>query len=161
MTVEDILEQVPTERQLAFRALHEAIVANLPEGFEPGISYGGLGYVVPHRLYPAGYHCKPAEPLPFAGIASTKSAITFYHMGMYADPDLMAWFVAEFPKHSSRKLDMGKSCVTTAVAIGIVDTLEMIEVQNSEDHLATAIFGFSEQVLRLIHEQAAVDQPSE
>ena len=111
MTVEDILEQVPTERQLAFRALHEAIVANLPEGFEPGISYGGLGYVVPHRLYPAGYHCKPAEPLPFAGIASTKSAITFYHMGMYADPDLMAWFVAEFPKHSSRKLDMGKSCV--------------------------------------------------
>ena len=83
----------------------------MPEGFEPAISYGGLGYVVPHSLYPAGYHCKPSEPLPFAGLASQKNSINFYHMGMYTSKELLDWFVAEYPKHSKQKLDMGKSCI--------------------------------------------------
>lgn len=110
-TVDQILKNVPEERLEAFNKLHETIVKNLPEGFEPGISYGGLGYVIPHALYPAGYHCKPEEPLPFAGIASQKGSINFYHMGVYANEDLLNWFVAEYPKHSKQKLDMGKSCV--------------------------------------------------
>ena len=110
-TVTEILLNVPEDRIESFNKLHEVIVKNLPKGFEPGISYGGLGYVIPHKLYPAGYHCKPEEPLPFAGIASQKGSINFYHMGIYADPDLMKWFVAEYPKHSKQKLDMGKSCV--------------------------------------------------
>lgn len=110
-TVEEILANVPEERKDAFNKLHQVIVANLPEGFTPGISYGGLGYVVPHTVYPSGYHCKPIEPLPFAGIASQKNSINFYHMGMYAQPELYDWFVNEFPKYSSRKLDIGKSCV--------------------------------------------------
>jgi hypothetical protein len=80
-------------------------------GFEAGISYGGLGYVVPHSLYPAGYHCKPSEPLPFAGLASQKHSINFYHMGIYSDPKLLNWFVTEYSKNSNQKLDMGKSCV--------------------------------------------------
>lgn len=110
-TVEEILANVPEERKEAFNKLHQVIVANLPEGFAPGISYGGLGYVVPHTVYPSGYHCKPIEPLPFAGIASQKNSINFYYMGMYAQPELYDWFVNEFPKYSSRKLDIGKSCV--------------------------------------------------
>jgi hypothetical protein len=110
-TVEEILANIPEERKEAFYKLHQTIVDHLPAGFEPGISYGGLGYVVPHRLYPAGYHCKPTEPLPFAGLASQKNSINFYHMGIYSDPDLMDWFLAEYPKHSSQKLDMGKSCI--------------------------------------------------
>ncbi|MBK8658197.1 MAG: DUF1801 domain-containing protein [Bacteroidetes bacterium] len=110
-TVEEILHNLPEDRKAAFNQLHAVIVKNLPKGFEAAISYGGLGYVVPHRLYPDGYHCKPSEPLPFAGIASQKGSINFYHMGMYADPALLQWFQAEYPKHSSRKLDMGKSCV--------------------------------------------------
>ena len=110
-TVEDILANVPDDRTEPFNKLHDVIVQNLPKGFEPGISYGGLGYVVPHSVYPDGYHCKPSEPLPFAGIASQKNSINFYHMGIYADQDLLNWFVAEYPKHCKRKLDMGKSCV--------------------------------------------------
>lgn len=110
-TVIEILTSVPAERAEAFNKLHDVIVKNLPKGFEPAISYGGLGYVIPHKLYPAGYHCKPSEPLPFAGIASQKDSINFYHMGMYSDPKLLKWFVTEYPKHSSQKLDMGKSCV--------------------------------------------------
>jgi len=110
-TVKDILNNVPPDRLVAFNKLHETIVKSLPKGFEAGISYGGLGYVVPHKLYPAGYHCKPIEPLPFAGLASQKNTINFYHMGIYADPKLLDWFVSEYPKHSKAKLDMGKSCI--------------------------------------------------
>jgi len=110
-TVKEILANVPEERAEAFNRLHETIIENLPEGFEAAISYGGLGYVVPHSLYPSGYHCKPEEPLPFAGIASQKNSVNLYHMGIYSDPELMKWFTEEYPKHSKRKLDMGKSCI--------------------------------------------------
>ena len=110
-TVHEILTSLPSDRVEPFNKLHDIIVKNLPKGFEAAISYGGLGYVVPHTLYPSGYHCKPIEPLPFAGIASQKHSINFYHMGMYSDPKLLNWFVSEYPKHTKQKLDMGKSCV--------------------------------------------------
>lgn len=110
-TVKDILTNLPEDRVEAFNKLHDVIVRNLPDGFEAAISYGGLGYVVPHAIYPSGYHCKPIEPLPFAGIASQKNSINFYHMGIYSDPKLLEWFVMEYPKHTKQKLDMGKSCV--------------------------------------------------
>lgn len=110
-TVDEILSNLPLERVEPFNKLHQVIIKNLPKGFEPAISYGGLGYVIPHKLYPAGYHCKPVEPLPFAGIASQKGSINFYHMGIYADAELLEWFVGEYPKHCKHRLDMGKSCV--------------------------------------------------
>lgn len=110
-TVIEILNNIPDDRAEAFTKLHNVIVENLPEGFEAAISYGGLGYVVPHSVYPSGYHCKPSEPLPFAGIASQKNSINLYHMGIYANQELLDWFVTEFPKHSPQKLDMGKSCI--------------------------------------------------
>ena len=77
-TVKEILTNLPEDRVEQFNNLHDVIVKNLPKGFEAAISYGGLGYVVPHTVYPAGYHCKPSEPLPFAGIASQKNSINFY-----------------------------------------------------------------------------------
>lgn len=110
-TVKEILTTLPTDRAEPFNKLHDVIVQNMPNGFEAAISYGGLGYVVPHTIYPAGYHCKPSEPLPFAGIASQKNSINFYHMGIYSDTKLFDWFVNEYPKHCKQKLDMGKSCV--------------------------------------------------
>lgn len=110
-TVKEILINLPEDRAEPFNRLHDVIMENLPEGFEAAISYGGLGYVVPHSIYPAGYHCKPVEPLPFAGLASQKNSINFYHMGIYSDPKLLDWFVKEYPKHSKQKLDMGKSCI--------------------------------------------------
>jgi hypothetical protein len=67
--------------------------------------------VVPHSLYPAGYHCNPEQPLPFISIASQKNFIALYHMGIYADKKLLEWFTKEYPKHSQTKLDMGKSCI--------------------------------------------------
>ena len=70
-----------------------------------------IGYVVPHKIYPAGYHPSPDLPLPFVSIASQKNHIALYHMGLYANPEIMDWFVREYPKHSKLKLDMGKSCI--------------------------------------------------
>lgn len=110
-TPSEYLAAIPEERREAFSRLRETILENLPDGFEEGISYGMVGYVVPHRHYPAGYHCDPKQPLPFASIASQKNFIALYHMGLYADEELLHWFVSEYPKHSKAKLDMGKSCI--------------------------------------------------
>ena len=75
------------------------------------MSYGMLCYCVPHSKYPAGYHCNPTQPLPFVSVASQKNFIALYHMGVYSMPELLKWFTDEFPKHSKKKLDMGKSCI--------------------------------------------------
>ncbi|MCX6156972.1 MAG: DUF1801 domain-containing protein [Ignavibacteriae bacterium] len=110
-TVKEYINDIPPERAEAFSKLRNTIIKNLPKGFEEGLYYGMIGYCVPHSIYPKGYHCKPEQPLPFANIASQKNFIAFYHMGLYANPDLFNWFVTEFPKHTDAKLDMGKSCV--------------------------------------------------
>ena len=70
-----------------------------------------IGYVVPHSIYPDGYRSSPDLPLPFVNIASQKNHIALYHMGLYANPEILEWFVREYPKHSQSKLDMGKSCI--------------------------------------------------
>ncbi|MBL7777947.1 MAG: DUF1801 domain-containing protein [Chitinophagales bacterium] len=110
-TPDKYVQNLPDDRKAALEQLRKTISKNLPKGFEEVMQYGMLSYVVPHKLYPSGYHCKPEEPLPFLAVASQKNSINLYHMGMYADKKLLDWFVAEFPKHSTAKLDMGKSCV--------------------------------------------------
>jgi hypothetical protein len=109
--VEHYLEQLPAERRAVVERLRSVFLENLPDGFAETINYGMIGYVVPHSIYPAGYHCDPKQPLPFIGLAAQKSAYSVYHMGLYADAALLQWFQAEYPKHASRKLDMGKSCI--------------------------------------------------
>lgn len=108
---EDYIKQVPEERQNTLKKLRKSINDNLPKGFQEGIQYGMIGYFVPHTKYPDGYHCKPQEPLPFMSLASQKNSINLYHMGIYAKKELHDWFITEFPKHSKRKLDMGRSCI--------------------------------------------------
>ncbi len=108
---EDYISQVPEERRETLNKLRKTIKDNLPKGFEEGIQYGMIGYYVPHSIYPDGYHCTPELPLPFMSFASQKNSINLYHMGLYSKKDLYDWFVTEFPKHSKRKLDMGKSCI--------------------------------------------------
>lgn len=110
-SIEDYISKIPEERQDAFRKLFNAVDENLPKGFAQNISYGMIGWSVPLETYPAGYHCTPGSPLPFLNLASQKNFIALYHMGMYAKPELLNWFVEEFPKYSKRKLDMGKSCI--------------------------------------------------
>jgi uncharacterized protein YdhG (YjbR/CyaY superfamily) len=110
-TVDEYLNVIPEERKEAFSRLRLVINESLPEGFKETMSYGMPSFSVPHSIYPAGYHCKPEEPLPFMSIASQKHFIGLYHMGIYAWPDLLEWFKNEWAKLGSGKLDMGKSCI--------------------------------------------------
>lgn len=110
-TPQEYEETLPDDRKQAISRLRKIILKNLPKGFVEEMGYGMIGYVVPHTLYPEGYHCNPKLPLPFMGIASQKNFIAVYHMGIYADPDLLEWFKNEYPNYSKTKLDMGKSCI--------------------------------------------------
>lgn len=109
-TVTQYLAELPPERREMIAALRKVIRANLNEGFEEGMQYGMLGYAVPHRLYPAGYHADPSQPLPFACIASQKNYCSLYLMNVYGDGTLQQRFEAAWAK-TGKKLDMGKSCV--------------------------------------------------
>ena len=111
LTPEAYMAELPPGRVEAMQQLRDTLKSNLPAGFKEGVGYGMLCYSVPHSRYPAGYHCNPEQPLPFISVASQKNFIALYHMGIYADPELLAWFTAEYPKHSKTKLDMGKSCI--------------------------------------------------
>jgi uncharacterized protein YdhG (YjbR/CyaY superfamily) len=110
-SISEYLENIPKERKVVMERLISTIGENLPKGFTEQLGYGMPAWVVPHSLYPDGYHCSPELPLPFMNVASQKNFIALYHMGIYANPKLMQWFVSEYPKHCSRKLDMGKSCI--------------------------------------------------
>lgn len=110
-TIEEYINQLPEERKVVISQLRKVINENLPKGFVEQINYNMPGYVVPHSLYPSGYHCDPKLPLPFMNIASQKNFVALYHSGIYAGPEILEWFITEYPKHCKRKLDMGKSCV--------------------------------------------------
>lgn len=110
-SVDEYILGIPDSQREAVIQLREIILKNIPDGFAEQMNYGMIGYVVPHSLYPKGYHCDPKLPLPFLGVAAQKNFIALYHMGIYADATLLYWFSSEYPKHSKLKLDMGKSCI--------------------------------------------------
>ena len=110
-TVDAYIAELPEDRQKAITELRKVIKKNLPKGFQELMNYGMMGWSVPHSKYPAGYHCKPTDPLPFLALASQKNFIAVYHMGIYADPKLLKWFTDAHAKASPKKLDMGKSCI--------------------------------------------------
>jgi len=111
-TIEQYLAELTEDRKPIITKLRQIILDNLPEGFKEEMSYGMLGYVVPHSLFPSGYHCDPKLPLPFISLASQKTHIGFYHMGVYANEELLNWFTTEYEKTDIKvKLNMGKSCI--------------------------------------------------
>ena len=110
-TVADYLRTIEPNRKVKIEGLRKVILENLPTGFQEGIGYGMLAYFVPHTIYPAGYHVRPELPLPFINVANQKNHIALYHMGLYADSDLLDWFTSEYKIRVDKKLDMGKSCI--------------------------------------------------
>ena len=110
-TPEEYIESIPDNRKEAVSALRKTILDNLPEGFAEVMGYGMIGYVVPHSIYPNGYHSMPKLPLPFINLASQKNHIALYHMGIYGDKELLDWFTSEYLKQTNLKPDMGKGCI--------------------------------------------------
>lgn len=109
-TVDDYLAALPDDRRQAIEAVRRVILTNLPNGYAETMQYGMIGYVVPHTVYPAGYHCDPKQPLPFASLASQKNHMALYLMCIYGDPEHDAWFRRAW-KDAGGRMDMGKSCV--------------------------------------------------
>ncbi|MEC3905949.1 DUF1801 domain-containing protein [Tamlana sp. 2201CG12-4] len=105
------LDELPEDRKEPLKKLRQQILDNLPKGIEEAMNYGMLGYVIPHSVYPEGYHCDPKSPLPFMNLASQKNFIAVYSMVIYAKPGVMEWFTSEYAKRCKYKLDMGKSCI--------------------------------------------------
>jgi hypothetical protein len=109
-TVKAYLDELPPDRRKAMQAVRRVILENLDGDYEEGMQYGMIGYYVPHRVFPAGYHCDPKQPLPFACLASQKNYMSLYLMSAYGNPAENRWFQGEWTKRG-KKLDMGKSCV--------------------------------------------------
>jgi len=109
-TVKEYLASLPADRRTAIEAVRGVILENLDKGYEEGMQYGMIGYYVPHRLFPAGYHCDPKQPLPFAGLGSQKNHMALHLMFVYGDPGEAERFRKAWAK-AGKKLDMGKSCV--------------------------------------------------
>ncbi len=109
--VDQYITELPEERKRVITKLREAMKKNLPKGFEECMGYGMIGYVIPHSMYPAGYHCNPKDPLPFMNLASQKNFVAVYSMVVYANSEILKWFIAEYTKAGVGKLDMGKSCI--------------------------------------------------
>ena len=109
--VDEYIATASAERQEALRRMRDLLRKHLPKGFEERLGYDMPAFVVPHELYPAGYHCDPSLPLPFVSFANQKNFVAMYHMGLYASPEDMAWFKASWDAKAHGKLDMGKSCI--------------------------------------------------
>ena len=110
-SIKDYINSLASDRKTTITQLINVIEQNIPKGFEKVMNYGMPSFVIPHSIYPNGYHCDATLPLPFIGVSNRKSSISLYHMGLYTDPELLNWFKSEYPKHSNTKLDMGKSCI--------------------------------------------------
>ncbi|MBX7169004.1 MAG: DUF1801 domain-containing protein [Pirellulales bacterium] len=109
-TVDEYLAALPADRRAALAAIRRAILPQLDAGFEEGMQYGMIGYYVPHHVYPAGYHCDPRQPVPFAALASQKNHLALYLMSIYADSAEERWLLDAWAK-TGKKLDRGKSCI--------------------------------------------------
>lgn len=108
--VDEYIQSLPDDRKQIISDMRKVILKNLPKGFEETMQYGMISYVVPHKIYPSGYHCNPKDALPFIGLASQKNHIALYHMAVYQGA-LHDWFLGAWKKATDKKIDMGKSCI--------------------------------------------------
>ncbi len=109
-TVSEYLAALPEDRRRVIKAVRKVIRQNLDKDYREGMQYGMIGYFIPHRLYPPGYHCDPQQPLPFAGLASQKNYMAVYLNCLYTDATELKWFQDQWAR-AGKKLDMGKSCL--------------------------------------------------
>ena len=110
-SIKGYINSLASDRKKTITQLINVIEQNIPKGFEKAMNYGMPSFVIPHSIYPDGYHCDNKLPLPFISISNLKSSISLHHMGLYANSELLNWFQSEHPKHSKTKLDMGKGCI--------------------------------------------------
>lgn len=101
-SIDEYLASLPDERRQVIEAVRKVIRANLDSDFEEGIQYGMIGYYIPHRVFPAGYHCDPKQPLPYAALAAQKNHFSLHLMGLYISPRPMPKARTRRPAGSDR-----------------------------------------------------------
>jgi hypothetical protein len=143
ITVQQYLAELPADRRAVLQAVREVILKNLDKNFEEGMQYGMIGYYVPHRIFPAGYHCDPRQPLPFGGLASQKNHMSVYLMGVYGGGEQEKRFRAAWAK-TGKKLDMGKCCIRFKkledVALDVIgETIRRLPAGAYIEHYESAI----------------------
>jgi len=109
-TVEQYLAELPDDRRTPIQAVRQVILKNLDKDYEEGMQYGMIGYYVPHRIYPPGYHVDPRQPLPFVCLASQKNYMSVYLGTVYGEGSDEPWFREQWAK-TGKQLDMGKTCI--------------------------------------------------
>lgn len=155
-TVRDYVDALPPDRREAVETLRKVVLANLDQGVEEGIQYGMIGYFIPHARYPAGYHCDPAQPLPFAGLASQKGHLSLYLMGCYAQGPWKERFVKAW-KASGKKLDMGAACVR----FKSIDQVPLDVIADTiRDMTVDAFIAQYESVVRPVPKKSAARKPA-
>lgn len=114
-TVKDYLASLPQDRRAGIEAVRKVILKNLDKDYEEGMMWGMIGYAVPHRVWPLGYHCDPEKPLMMCSLASQKNNMTVYLMSVYGQKTERAWFEKAWAKSvqegKGKKLHMGGCCV--------------------------------------------------
>ena len=110
-SISDYVDGLPNDRKTVISKIRQTINKNLPKGFKESFGMGMIIWSVPHTSYPAGYHCDPSKPLMLMGLSATKGGISLHHFGLYGSTPLFKWFTTEWPRHSEKKLDMGKACI--------------------------------------------------
>jgi Domain of unknown function (DU1801) len=141
-SVEQYLSELPADRRTALEQVRKVILANLDKDYEEGMQYGMIGYYVPHRVFPDGYHCDPRQPLTFASLASQKNHMALYLMCVYGDASTAEWFQKAWAK-TGKKLDMGKSCVrfkkVEDLALDVIgQTIRRVPVKKYLEHYQAA-----------------------
>lgn len=137
-TVEQYLNEITDpDKKIMAEKLRTTILKHLPDGYKECMNYGMIGYVVPHSLYPKGYHCTPELPLPFMNIGVQKNSVNYYHMGIYMKQELLDWFLSEYHKNYKAKLDMGKSCMRFKKDENIPYTLigELVKKLSTDEYI--------------------------
>lgn len=142
-TVREYLAELPEDRRKALEAVRKVIRRSLGKGYEEGMQYGMIGYYVPHRVYPPGYHCDPRQPLPFAGMASQKNHMSLYLMCLYDEGDACRRFKSAWAK-TGKKLDMGKCCIrfkkVDDLALDVIaDAIQRMPAERFIEHYESAI----------------------
>lgn len=163
-TVAAYLKSLPADRRKAIEAVRQVILENLDGEYEEGMQYGMIGYYVPHRVYPPGYHCDPKQPLPFAGLASQKNHMALYLMCLYAGGEIRNRFEAAWVK-SGRKLDMGKCCVRfrklEEVALDVIgETIRRVPARSYVEHCEAALKSRKPRATRKREKPAARRTPA-
>jgi hypothetical protein len=148
-TVEAYLASLPEDRRAAMSAVRAVILKNLDKDYAEGMQYGMIGYCVPHRVFPAGYHCDPKQPLPFAGLGSGKAHMSLHLMCVYMDSPLSRWFRDAWAK-TGKKLDMGAACVRFKKVEDVVLEVigEAIRRVPAKQYIATYTANLGEQAAR-------------